>query len=312
MDIELVKTYPYPMTLALSNLMCVPLYSIPLLRLWEVKTTVLTTAQYNRYMLPISIGKALAVASAYFTLWKVPISYAHTVKASMPFFAVFLSKFVLKERQSYRLLKESEIHPIRLLAMNSQLAAVIFFPFWLFRDARKTSYETTGHTRRKIMTSFSKPDYAVHNDGGIKWRILYTNIFALMCDAKRTTYEDVLGLVLCNLFLRKLIEPLRSQAPLIPHDMKFITDFEIQAMDAIEATLGVQFLGSIGISGRWEILPETTDATVYATISCCAIKCTGATEDFKRSLDEFMDSSKWTVLTCMRSKPEPFYKDYKL
>ncbi|PIO60588.1 hypothetical protein TELCIR_17913, partial [Teladorsagia circumcincta] len=56
-------------------------------------------------------------------------------KASMPLFAVLLSRVLLKERQSYRLLKESDIHPIRLLAMNSQLAAIMVFPFWLYNDA---------------------------------------------------------------------------------------------------------------------------------------------------------------------------------
>ncbi|KAK5973012.1 putative glucose-6-phosphate/phosphate and phosphoenolpyruvate/phosphate antiporter [Trichostrongylus colubriformis] len=177
----LLQSYPYPTTLALSNLMWVPLYSMPLLRMWECKVVKLTPVQFNKYLVPISAGKALAVVSAYVSLWKVPVSYAHTVKASMPIFAVFLSRILLKERQSYRvylsllpivagvvvasatelsfsllgllsallstftyslmnilvkkLLKESEIHPIRLLAMNSQLAAVIVFPFWLYNDA---------------------------------------------------------------------------------------------------------------------------------------------------------------------------------
>ncbi|WKX95399.1 hypothetical protein Q1695_012108 [Nippostrongylus brasiliensis] len=177
----LLQTYPYPTTLALSNLMFVPIYSLPMLRMWEYKVVRLTTAQYNKYLTPISIGKALAVVSAYVSLWKVPVSYAHTVKASMPLFAVLLSRLLLKETQSYRvylslvpivagvvvasatelsfsflglfsalfstftysllnilvkkLLKESDIHPIRLLAMNSQLAAIMVFPFWLFNDA---------------------------------------------------------------------------------------------------------------------------------------------------------------------------------
>ncbi|KAK6732993.1 hypothetical protein RB195_017020 [Necator americanus] len=177
----LLQSYPYPMTLALSNLMWVPIYSMPLLRIWEQKVVQLTSTQYNKYLTPISAGKALAVVSAYFSLWKVPVSYAHTVKASMPLFAVLLSRVLLKERQSYKvylsllpivagvviasateisfsfvgmlaalfstftysllnilvkkLLKESDIHPIRLLALNSQLAAIMVFPFWLFNDA---------------------------------------------------------------------------------------------------------------------------------------------------------------------------------
>ncbi|KAK6018069.1 hypothetical protein OSTOST_16391 [Ostertagia ostertagi] len=74
----LLQSYPYPTTLALSNLMWVPIYSIPLLRMWECKVVKLTPVQYNKYLTPISAGKALAVVSAYFSLWKVPVSYAHT------------------------------------------------------------------------------------------------------------------------------------------------------------------------------------------------------------------------------------------
>uniref|UniRef100_A0A1I7WKA7 MULE domain-containing protein n=1 Tax=Heterorhabditis bacteriophora TaxID=37862 RepID=A0A1I7WKA7_HETBA len=61
--------------------------------------------------------------------------------------------------------------------------------------------------------------------------------FVFIRDAKRTTHENVFG------FLGKLIKPLRGQAPLIPHDVKLITDFEIQAIDAIKSTLGVEVLG---------------------------------------------------------------------
>ncbi|PAV74716.1 hypothetical protein WR25_15331 isoform A [Diploscapter pachys] len=34
-----------------------------------------------------------------------------------------------------KLLKESDMHPIRLLAKNSQIASLIFFPIWLIHDA---------------------------------------------------------------------------------------------------------------------------------------------------------------------------------
>uniref|UniRef100_A0A1I7XSF9 MULE domain-containing protein n=1 Tax=Heterorhabditis bacteriophora TaxID=37862 RepID=A0A1I7XSF9_HETBA len=61
--------------------------------------------------------------------------------------------------------------------------------------------------------------------------------FAFIRDAKRTTYEDVFG------FLGMLIESLRTQASLISPGMKFIANFEVQAMDAIKATLGVLVLG---------------------------------------------------------------------
>ena len=34
-----------------------------------------------------------------------------------------------------QVLRESEMHPIRLLSQNAQLAAIVYFPFWLFNDA---------------------------------------------------------------------------------------------------------------------------------------------------------------------------------
>ncbi|KAJ1359721.1 hypothetical protein KIN20_018506, partial [Parelaphostrongylus tenuis] len=71
-------SYPYPITLALSNLMWVPVFSIPFLRMWEYKIVKLTSMQYSKYLTPISAGKAIAAVSAYFSLWKVPVSYVHT------------------------------------------------------------------------------------------------------------------------------------------------------------------------------------------------------------------------------------------
>ncbi|KAJ1347750.1 hypothetical protein KIN20_002895, partial [Parelaphostrongylus tenuis] len=51
-----LQSYPYPITLALSNLMWVPVFSIPFLRMWEYKTVKLTSMQYSKYLTPISAG----------------------------------------------------------------------------------------------------------------------------------------------------------------------------------------------------------------------------------------------------------------
>lgn len=55
-----------------------------------------------RFLLPLSIGKAIAVTAAYTSLWKVPVSYAHTVKATMPIFAILCGRLILYERQPKR------------------------------------------------------------------------------------------------------------------------------------------------------------------------------------------------------------------
>ncbi|CAJ0585627.1 unnamed protein product, partial [Mesorhabditis spiculigera] len=177
----LLQEYPYPMTVGLSALMCIPICAAPLLRVWEKRRVTLGSFHFTRMLVPISFGRALAVASAYFSLYKMPVSYTHTVKATMPLFAVFLGRVFLKERQSMavycsllpivagviiasatelsfsgiglmaalfstfmysllnilvkKILRETEIHPIRLLSLNSQLAALFYFPGWFYEDA---------------------------------------------------------------------------------------------------------------------------------------------------------------------------------
>ncbi|KAI6179344.1 TPT domain-containing protein [Aphelenchoides besseyi] len=116
---------------------------------------------------PISFGRALAVSSAYVGLSKVPVSYAQTIKGTMPLFTVLLSRLMLNERYSTRIYVsllpivagvfvasftelqfdalDSGMHPIHLLSLNSQLATVILFPLWLLTDGY-SMYQTEKQT----------------------------------------------------------------------------------------------------------------------------------------------------------------------
>ncbi|VDN53893.1 unnamed protein product [Dracunculus medinensis] len=133
-----------------------------------------------RFVLPSAVGKAIAVASGFFSLYKIPVSYLNTVKATLPFFAVFSARVVLHEKQTRavylslipiiigvfiasltevsfnmsglisalistalyallnvyvkRVLLATDVHPLTLLVINSQIATVVFFPFWCIYD----------------------------------------------------------------------------------------------------------------------------------------------------------------------------------
>uniref|UniRef100_A0A1I7XS38 Glutaredoxin domain-containing protein n=1 Tax=Heterorhabditis bacteriophora TaxID=37862 RepID=A0A1I7XS38_HETBA len=65
-------------------------------------------------------------------------------------------------------------------------------------------------------------------------------------------------------FLGMLIESLHTQASLIPPGVKFIVDLEVQAMDAIKATLGAQVLGS----NYTFILMDLSDFPLFSNFLC--------------------------------------------
>eukprot|EP00041_Stephanoeca_diplocostata_P020869 m.475859 g.475859 ORF g.475859 m.475859 type:complete len:309 (+) comp21687_c1_seq56:120-1046(+) len=62
-----------------------------------------TRRQYVTGLIPLSMLKLLGSLSSFLTLLKVPVSYAHTVKALMPLSSVVLSRIILKEHHSWRI-----------------------------------------------------------------------------------------------------------------------------------------------------------------------------------------------------------------
>ncbi|CAF2598699.1 unnamed protein product [Rotaria sp. Silwood2] len=101
---ELLNEFPFPLTVTLVQLFSVWIFSIPLLRIWKVPSPDYlhqNRIYYFKIIIPLAIGKFLAQLSSHVSLWKVPVSYAHTVKATMPLFTVILSRLILREKQSF-------------------------------------------------------------------------------------------------------------------------------------------------------------------------------------------------------------------
>uniref|UniRef100_A0A7E4W5A9 TPT domain-containing protein n=1 Tax=Panagrellus redivivus TaxID=6233 RepID=A0A7E4W5A9_PANRE len=91
--------YPYPLTVTLSSLVNNAIFAIPLARITHVRSKPVSSTYLLRTIVPIASCRSIALASAFFGLWKVPVSYAQTVKATLPVFTVLATRFMNHEPQ---------------------------------------------------------------------------------------------------------------------------------------------------------------------------------------------------------------------
>lgn len=97
----LLSDFPFPMTVTMVQLTSISLYSGPFFRLLGVRRFVdISWRYYFKIIVPLALGKFLASVLNHVSLWKISVSYAHTVKATMPLFTVVLSRIIMGEKQT--------------------------------------------------------------------------------------------------------------------------------------------------------------------------------------------------------------------
>ncbi|KAM3956351.1 triose-phosphate transporter-like protein [Aphomia sociella] len=98
---KLVLTdFPYPMTVTMVQLLSIVVYSPPAFAICGVRReTEFPRRYYWRVLLPLALAKFLTTVCSQISIWKVPISYAHTVKATTPLWTAGLARVLFGERQ---------------------------------------------------------------------------------------------------------------------------------------------------------------------------------------------------------------------
>ncbi|KAI5712596.1 hypothetical protein M8J75_009745 [Diaphorina citri] len=162
----LLSDFPYPMTVTMIQLLSITLYSEVFFNMWGIRKYIdLTWSYYFKLIVPLALGKFIASVLTHVSIWKVPVSYAHTVKATMPLFTVYLSlapiiigvgvatmtelsfditglisalvatlQYSLQNIFSKKVLADTGVHHLRLLHILGRLALVLFLPFWIYFD----------------------------------------------------------------------------------------------------------------------------------------------------------------------------------
>lgn len=77
-----LSTFPYPMTVTMVQLTSIALYSGPFFNLYGIRRyTDIPWPYYMRLIVPLALGKFFSSVTSHISIWKVPVSYAHTGNA---------------------------------------------------------------------------------------------------------------------------------------------------------------------------------------------------------------------------------------
>lgn len=108
---ELLDEFPFPLTITLVQLLSIWILIVPLIRwvqtvvfrmvrislvfplnrIWQIPPPDYLNQNriyYFKVIIPLAVGKFLAQLTSHVSLWKVTVSFSHTIKATMPLFTM--------------------------------------------------------------------------------------------------------------------------------------------------------------------------------------------------------------------------------
>ena len=92
----ILNEFPYPMTVTMVHLVSTSLYSVPVLLIWDIPSSArIPLRLWFKLIIPLALGKVFSSVSSHISIWKVPVSYAHTGK-----YPVIMSYFYLTASQT--------------------------------------------------------------------------------------------------------------------------------------------------------------------------------------------------------------------
>ncbi|XP_061192582.1 solute carrier family 35 member E1 homolog [Saccostrea echinata] len=96
-----LNEFPYPVTVTMTQLISISVYMEPIFWFLQTPNTGnIPRSYYYKLILPLAFGKFFSSVSSHISIWKSSVSYAHTVKATLPLFTVVLSRVLLGETQT--------------------------------------------------------------------------------------------------------------------------------------------------------------------------------------------------------------------
>lgn len=98
-----LNDFPYPLTVSFIQNITTLICLYPLIKIMRIPRVSVTKHVLKWTILPLSFGKFFATVSSHFSISKVAVSYAHTIKASMPIWVLLLGRCIWGERQPMRI-----------------------------------------------------------------------------------------------------------------------------------------------------------------------------------------------------------------